>query len=347
MEAFTDQKIYAGIDVHKKSWTISIHGEYNTFKTFTQPPCSITLDNYLKKNFPGADYYAVYEAGFCGFSAYYDLNALGINTMVVNAADVPTTDKEKRQKSDPVDSMKLARSLKNGELTAIHVPPHNILNDRSVLRYRSNLVGDQTRMKNRIKGFLFFHGIPIPAEYDNAAWSKSFINWLKTKAEHYLALQELIDQFEFTKSLVTKANKTLLDLAKKEEHKIQFELIKSIPGFGDLSAIHILLEIGDIKRFRTNEKLLSFIGLTPSRHSSGENQRVGPMTPRGNRQIKKYLIEASWTVVRHDPVMMAAFGKLCKRMPKTNAIIRIAKKLVNRIKAVLDKGQPYEINYNL
>ena len=71
------------------------------------------------------------------------------------------------------------------------------------------------------------------------------------------------------------------------------------------------------------------------------------MTPRGNRQIKKYLIEASWIVVRHDPVMMAAFGNLCKRMTKTNAIIRIAKKLVNRIKAVLDKGQPYEINYNL
>ncbi|NQY10509.1 MAG: IS110 family transposase [Flavobacteriales bacterium] len=146
---------------------------------------------------------------------------------------------------------------------------------------------------------------------------------------------------------MTKANKTLLELAKKEEHKTQFELIKSIPGFGDLSAIHILLEIGDIKRFSTNEKLLSYIGLTPSRHSSGEHERVGQVTPRGNKQIKKYLIEASWIVVRRDPIMMAAFGKLCKRMTKTNAIIRIAKKLVNIIKAVLDKGQPYEINYNL
>ena len=66
---------------------------------------------------------------------------------MVNPADVPTTDKEKRQKSHPVDSMKLARSLKSGDLIAINVPTHNILNDRSVLRYRSNLVGDQTRLK--------------------------------------------------------------------------------------------------------------------------------------------------------------------------------------------------------
>ena len=192
MEAFTGQKINTGIDVHLKSWTVSIHGEFNSFKTFSQPPSSIVLDYYLKKNFPGAEHFAVYEAGFCGFSAYYDLNALGINTIVVNPADVPTTDKEKRQKSHPVDSMKLARSLKSGDLIAINVPTtHNILNDRSVLRYRSNLVGDQTRLKNRIKGFLYFHGIPIPEGYQNTNWSKGFISWLKVKSKEYLALQNL------------------------------------------------------------------------------------------------------------------------------------------------------------
>ena len=69
MEAFQDQKLFIGIDVHKKSWTVCIKGEYNDFKTFTQPPKSEILYNYLTKNFPRAKYYATYEAGFSGFKA--------------------------------------------------------------------------------------------------------------------------------------------------------------------------------------------------------------------------------------------------------------------------------------
>lgn len=147
MADFTGQNIYVGLDVHKKSWSVTILGSYNEFKTFTQPPSCIALENYLVKNFPGATYYAAYESGFCGFSIYNDLNSLGIKTIVVNAADVPTSDKEKRNKSDSIDSKKIALSLRVGQLEGIYVPQDETLEDRSILRYRSRLVGDQTRMK--------------------------------------------------------------------------------------------------------------------------------------------------------------------------------------------------------
>lgn len=347
MEPFTDQKIFIGIDVHKKSWSVSVFGEYNMFKTFTQPPSSLALERYLLNNFAGADFYAVYEAGFCGFSIYNDLNSLGIKTIIVNPADVPISDKEKKQKSDAVDSRKLARSLRAGELTAIYVPQDETLNDRSILRYRNKLVGDQTRCKNRIKGFLYFNGIEIPEQFDGTKWGKGFVGWLSVKAKSYWALEALIDQLLYIQEALKKVNRQLLEISKKDAYNKQFELIKSIPGLGTLSAIHVLLEIEDISRFKTNNQLASFVGLTPIRHASGESEWVGPMTPRGNKQLKKYLIEASWIVVRRDPEMMAAFGKLCKRMIKTKAIIRIARKILNRIKAVLESGQPYEINYNL
>lgn len=194
---------------------------------------------------------------------------------------------------------------------------------------------------------MLFHGIEIPEEFNGTNWSKSFINWLEEITKNHWTLEVLIEQLLSVKQLLQKVNRKLVELSKKEAYKKSCDLIKSIPGLGNLSAIHISLEIEDIRRFKTNHQLASFVGLTPTRHSSGDKEHVGGLTPRGNKQIKKYLIEASWIVVRKDPEMMAAYGRLCQRMIKTKAIIRIARKILNRIKAVLESEQPYKINYNL
>src|SRR5215469_14727406 len=99
---FNGHNIYVGIDVHLKSWTVCIMTEHLEHKRFTQPPEAKTLYNYLSRNFPGGTYHSVYESGFSGFWAHRQLEALGIHSMVTNAADVPTSQKEKLQKDDPV-----------------------------------------------------------------------------------------------------------------------------------------------------------------------------------------------------------------------------------------------------
>jgi transposase len=108
---FTGQNIYAGFDVHKKSWKVTIMAEDTFYKTFTQPPNPEVLYNYLKSNFPGGNYHSAYEAGFCGFWIHDKLTSLGVRSIVVNPADIPTTDKERVQKEDKRDSRKIARSL--------------------------------------------------------------------------------------------------------------------------------------------------------------------------------------------------------------------------------------------
>lgn len=347
MNHFKGQDIYVGIDVHKKSWQVSVYGEFNKFRTFTQPPSALVLNNYLRKTFPGASFYAAYEAGFCGFGAYRELNEYGIKTIVVNAADVPTTDKEKQQKTDIIDSNKIAKSLRAKQLRCIYVPSDESLQDRSVLHYRNKLVADQTRCKNRIKSFLHFHNIKIPIEYDNANWGKSFIDWLRNTSKQYWTLSLMIDKLLHIKQILKVVNKQLLEISRKERYHNRVSLLKTIPGIGNLSAIHILLELDDITRFSNTDQLASFVGITPSAHSSGEKDRMGNITYRGNKHLKKYLIEASWVAVRKDPELMLTFTNLSRRMIKTKAIIRIARKLLNRIKAVLDTEQPYEINFNL
>ena len=246
MEQFEGQKIYIGIDVHKTSWSVSIYGEYNEFKTYTQPPLPEVLKNYLDRTFPGALYFAAYEAGFCGFGICNELNSLGIKTIVVNPADIPITNKEKLQKSDSVDSRKIAKSLRANQLKGIYVPRQETLKDRSILRYRNKLVGDQTRCKNRIKSFLYFHNISIPVELNTSNWNKTFINWLQNVSQQYWSLNQLVSQLIQIKELLIHTNKKLIEISKKEIYKKPFELIKSIPGIGTLGAIHILLELEDI-----------------------------------------------------------------------------------------------------
>lgn len=120
--SFDGQKVYVGIDVHLKNWRVTILLEHISHKTFSQDPNPEVLSTYLKKNFPGAEYHSAYEAGFCGFSVHRSLEEQGIHNIVVNPADIPTTDKERKQKEDKRDSRKIARSLRNGDLEPIYVP---------------------------------------------------------------------------------------------------------------------------------------------------------------------------------------------------------------------------------
>lgn len=114
---YSGQNIYVGFDVHLKSWKVSIMTERMKIKPFSQDPCPEALVNYLKKNFPGGNYYSAYEAGFCGYWIHHKLVSLGVKNIVVNTADIPTTHKEKVAKEDKRDSRKIVRSLRSEELT--------------------------------------------------------------------------------------------------------------------------------------------------------------------------------------------------------------------------------------
>jgi len=172
-DSFKGQSFYVGIDSHKKSWKVTILGEQYEHKTMSQNPDPDLLATYLHRNFPGGSYHAVYEAGFNGFESCRRLNQLGVNCIVIHAADVPTSQKEKLQKTDKADSRKLARSLRSKEFEAIHVPDQKLEADRALVRQRFRLVKDVSRTKNRVKSLLFQFNIPIPDRFTCICPSKS------------------------------------------------------------------------------------------------------------------------------------------------------------------------------
>jgi transposase len=176
---FTGKELFIGLDVHKKSWSVTILVNGIEHRTFTQPPSPETLDNYLQKNFTGGSYNSAYEAGFCGYGIHRRLNDFGIKNIVINAADIPATQKDKLQKRDPVDSWKIARGLEKNSLHGIYVFDRDMEELRSLNRTRFYLMRDLRRSKNRIKSFLQYYGEPIPEEFDNNQWTLKFVSWLK------------------------------------------------------------------------------------------------------------------------------------------------------------------------
>jgi transposase len=103
----------------------------------------------------------------------------------------------------------------------------------------------------------------------------------------------------------------------------------------------ILTEFETITRFGNIDKLCGFIGLVPSTHSSGEKDKTGEITKRGHSVLRSALIESSWVAIRNDPTLFKCYNDYCKRMEPNEAIVRIAKKLLSRIKFVLKNEQPY------
>jgi transposase len=344
---FKGQNIYAGFDVHLKDWRVTIMSDYLTHKTFSQPPKPQILHQYLVKNFPGATYYSAYEAGYSGYWIHYTLKELGVNSIIVNPADIPTTDTEKDQKDDLRDSIKIARSLKNGELVPIYVPTLKTLEDRTLVRTRSMLTKDITRNKNRIKSFLYFHGIDIPEPFikSKSHWSKRFMIWLSTIEMHEGsgkdALNAIISTVKNLREQQLIVSKKITELSKTEYYKDQVVLLKTIPGIGLTTAMMILTELESIERFNNLDQLCRYIGFIPSRHSSGEKDRMGNLTSRGHSILRYALIESAWIAARRDPALFKSYHEYCKRMKPNEAIIRIAKKMLSRISFVLKNKKPY------
>jgi transposase len=344
---FTGQEIYVGIDTGKKSWKVCILTEELDHGTFSQDPSPESLVGHLRRSFPGGKYLCVYEAGYFGFWIYEALREQGVECLVTHPADVPTKDKERRNRNDRVDARKLARNLRNKELTGLYIPTRNALEDRSLVRMRMSMVKKQTRCKNQIKALLSFYGYSIPDELSSSKWSRRFISWLESlqfqQESGKQALMALLTELKCIRQLIAGLLRQIRALSRQEPYRNQMELLDSIPGIGVITAMTFLTEIVDINRFKNLDHLASYVGLVPGENSSGECERNTGITHRRNAYLRAMLIECSWAAVRKDPALLMAFTKLRKRMPKNRAIVSIARKLLNRIRYVLKNQKPYAV----
>lgn len=343
---FTGKTLYVGIDVHQKDWQVATVHDGVCLGNHRMNADSNKLIEHLRGRYPGATLKCVYESSAWGFNLQRRLTNAGIDCIVVNAADVATNDKERRRKTDPVDALKLARKHASGDLKGIYIPEEDDQKQRNLIRYRKRLVGDLNRSKNRLKSLLKYQGIDIPEKFGKANWSNQFLSWVEQEAHKDELLQDILlimlEQIKQLRQLKLKVEKKLREMMKTGKYKEQSDLLVSVPGVGSVISALFLLEVGNIRRFRSFDSLNDFVGFCPDTHSSGETQRTTGISTRRHKQLRTALIEAAWEAKRTDPALLETYVQLTKRMPGNKAIVRIARKLLRRMRAVLISGIPYQ-----
>ena len=350
--SFKGQKIFIGIDVHKKNWDVAIAPEVGNVKRHTQKASAKELFDFLKKHYPDGDYLAVYESGFSGFSTYYALKDVGIECKVIHAADVPTTQYEEVMKTDRVDSVKLVRSLKAGLLKGIYIREKENIDDRSVVRIRKTIQKQLSGYKARVKHMLHCNGVSFPERFEKPGshWSKAFLKWLKEDvtllSSTRNSLDLLIRQVETIRLTLLEATKMMRSLSQTERYKHKCDLLMTVPGIGFIVSMCILTEIYDVKRFHNEKEFAAYLGLIPTSHSSGDKVVHGEMTFRGNKQLGPMIIETAWISICKDAGLGSLYLRYKERMKPQEAIVRIARKLSNIIFAVL-KNETQYVSYNM
>jgi transposase len=314
-------------------------------KTFSIDPFAEILYNYMQKNYPGGIYYTVYEAGFCGYAIHRELERYCFKNIIVAPTDIPTSNKEKNQKADVVDSRKLARELEKGSLESIYIPDQLHQELRSMVRQRFQLMKKQSRVKNQIKSYLLFYGHNLPGNWEVRHWTKNFIEYLRGlkfdypmgKEQIEIYLEELMGIRELLLKIMRQIRKYLTEYNLTED----IRLLCTVPGIGFTSAIIILTEIMYPKRFRDLDNLASFVGLIPDVRSSDQRSKDLGIKYHHNKYLRQLLIESAWVAVRRDPALTYTYNNYLQRMSKQESIIRVAKKLLSRIMFVWQKKITY------
>ena len=133
----------------------------------------------------------------------------------------------------------------------------------------------------------------------------------------------------------------LAELSNTEPWASDMVFLMQIPGMGLILSMAVLSAIGDITRFSHAKKLVSYAGLSPGVHASGETNRSKPITKEGRKELRWAMVEAAWVAVRFNPYWKAQFKQLEKRMHRNQAIVAVARRMLVSIWHILSKREPY------
>jgi transposase len=249
-------------------------------------------------------------------------------------------------KTDRLDAHGLNRLQRNGTLPTVWVPPERLRELRELTRTRVVLVAQRTRWKNRITATLAKWGLP-PSEYSDPYGKKAReelearlatlpeqTGWVTRQMLRQLdALDEQIRQFE----------KRLAELV---EVTVEMQRLKTLPGIGNILAATVSLEIGEVSRFASAERLASYAGTTPRVHASGDWVRYGRTRPDVNRYLKWAFAEAANSVaVNHrrcpERHVSHLYRRLRQRKGHAKAVGAVARHLAEATFHVLSRQQEY------
>lgn len=321
---------YVGIDAHKKDLFIAmLIGHQSTPVTWqlaNEPNAVRRLVRKLEREAPGP-VRACYEAGPCGYALQRRLTTARVSCQVIAPALVPRKPGE-RVKTNRRDARKLAELLRAGLLTAVHPPTPEEEAVRDLCRARDDAREDLQRCRHRLGKLLLRRGL----HYAGGNWTRGHRQWIEgldwaQEAERVVVEDYLlaIDQID---GRLRELDARLTAIAQADPYRTPVAWLRCFRGIDTLTAILILAELHDFRRFQSARALMAYLGLVPGEDSSGEKHRRGRITRTGNTFVRRLLVETAWHY-QHRPAVGVALARRRKGQPAR--VIAIADRAQQRL----------------
>ena len=319
-----------GIDAHKKDLFVAMFiGDQQTPVTWqlaNEPKAVRRLVRKLEREAPGP-VQVFYEAGPCGYALQRQVTTARVRCDVVAPALIPRKPGE-RVKTNRRDARKLAELGRAGLLTTVQPPTPEDEAVRDLARARDDAREDLQRCRHRLGKLLLRRGL----HFSGRNWTKAHRRWIESLTWTHTPERVVVDDYllaiDHTEARLRELDARLADLAERDPYREPVGWLRCFRGIDTLTAMLILAELHDFRRFTSAPALMAYLGLVPGEDSSGEKHRRGRITRTGNALVRRLLVEVAWHY-QHRPSVGVALTRRRKGQP--GRVIAIADKAQQRL----------------
>lgn len=334
---------FVGLDVHRDTIAIAVaRSDGQPAESLATVPNDVVgLLKRLRRLGPAAALRCCYEAGPTGFGLARRLLEEGIACEVI-APSLTPVQPGSRVKTDRRDAKNLAHYLRSGNLTPIHVPDPTTEAIRDLERARDDAKCAERSARQQLSKFLLRHGRWFTGK---TTWGPAHQAWLAQQSFDQPAQQDVVNDYREAVELATaRVARLTRQMAERSATWVQAPLVtalQALRGVEMVSAVTLVAEIGDFRRFASASELMAFVGLVPSEHSSGGSRRQGRITRTGNGHARRILVESAWHY-RRLPRMSKAIRQ---RNDRVSGLVRAIawkaqQRLHKRLCRLRERGKP-------
>lgn len=326
--------MHLAVDLSRTKWVYGVRWGGQDQRCVSSPG-ALTHLQALVKEYAGCKLHVVYEACGFGYEIAWWLEEQRIDVMVI-APSRQERAPGRHVKTDRVDVRGMARKSEQKQLKGIYIPRRPEHERRQLSRTYAQALKECKRARVRVRSLLQEQGRigPAPA----AGWA-AYARWLATQqlpVPIALCVEELLQMRAVALASARRLKQAVLQLAKEPEYARVVTALAVQPGVGPFTAIRLVLELGDIRRFATADSIVNYLGLTPSQYSSGELDQRGHILKCGPGALRAWVLQCAWASLRGehaDAGLKRCFQRLAPRAGKKRAIVAVARRLVLRLRA--------------
>src|SRR5512133_244039 len=330
---------YLGLDIHKKYCVIAAVDRDGRVVLQAVRVEHEDLEGWLKKNLRATDH-VVIESTTNAWHVYDLLEPWVERVVVANPIKVKQI-AQARVKTDVRDALILARLLAANLVPDVWVPPVHVREMRQLLSQRRQLVETHTQIVNRMHSVAHRHHLQHERgkrfNEKNTLWQK---DKRLSKVEQFQLELEMENRVYIEKQ-ISRIGKEVAKMSHQKPWADSMTYIMQLPGFGVSTGMTVLAAIGEIQRFESARHLASYSGLTPGLEPSVTNYNEKGITKEGRKELRWAMVEVAQRAVKSDPLWTRRFQELQKRMHRNQAIVAVARRLLELVWYVLTRRQPY------